>query len=77
MSPPTHRQRQAEIFIDRYIEDSGGVPPSVRELAAGLGISASAAHGLIKRLEARDRLKRLPGRPRTVQLTSTPTSGES
>jgi repressor LexA len=68
MSPPTHRQRQAETFIERYIQDNGGVPPSVRELAAGLGVSASAAHGLVLRLSERGRVRFMPGRPRSIEV---------
>jgi SOS-response transcriptional repressor LexA len=68
MLPATPKQRRVERFVLEYIVEHDGVPPTVREIAGALEISPSGAHGL--RLEERGRIRRMPGRARTVEVVA-------
>jgi DNA-binding MarR family transcriptional regulator len=70
MLPATLKQRRVERFVLEYIVEHDGVPPTVREIAGALEISPSGAHGLLDRLEARGRIRRMPGRARTVEVVA-------
>lgn len=66
MTPPTKRQRQLEQAIVKLTVD--GVAPSYDELAAELGITRGAARMLALGLCERGRIRRMPGRPRSLEL---------
>jgi repressor LexA len=64
----TRRQRQCLDFIARY-EATRGIAPSFEEMRAALGLgSKSQVHRLVTALEARGRLRRLPGRARALEV---------
>ncbi len=67
----TERQRLILQVIRRSVEERG-FPPSVRELAAAVGLasSSSVAHQL-KTLEAKGYLRRDPNRPRALEVLNT------
>lgn len=55
----TPRQKQTLDFIRNYMAESGGVSPTLIEIAAGLGVaSKSAVVGLIESLVTQGRLAR-------------------
>lgn len=66
--PPDMRRVMVEI--EREVAFSGGVPPSVRELAAKLGArtSTSQVHRLLAGLERRGLIRRLPRRNRAIEV---------
>ena len=70
MLPATLKQRRVERFLLDYIAQHDGVPPTIREIGEALEISLSSAHGLLERLEARGRIRRTPGRARTVEVVA-------
>ena len=66
----TKRQRECLLFIQDHQANHGGVSPSVREIAAAMGASRSneTALGLLRGLEARGFIRRLPGRHRAIEV---------
>ncbi len=70
MLPATPKQRRVERFLLEYILAHDGVAPSVREVADAMQMSLSGAHGLLERLQARGRIRRMPGKARTVQVVA-------
>lgn len=55
-------------FIAAQITDRG-VAPSIREMSGFLGASSPATtHRLLKQLEERGHINRMPGRPRAISL---------
>lgn len=68
----THKQRDMLVLIqDRTKED--GVPPSYEEMAKSLGLSSkSGVHRLIKALEERGYIRRLPHRARAIEVLALP-----
>lgn len=66
--PPFDRRVMVEI--ERRLASSGGVSPSVRELAASIGArtSASKIHAVLCGLEARGLIRRLHGRGRAIEI---------
>lgn len=66
----THRQHEALTFIRRYQRRTGGVSPSVREIAAGLGHSNQIGRilSLLSGLEERGFIRRMPGRKRAIEV---------
>ena len=58
--PPTYRQLECERFIARFVEESGGVSPSLKEIAAGLvpPVTEAAARSLVCELIAKGRAMR-------------------
>lgn len=64
----THRQAAALRFIIGFTE-SHGVAPSQGEIAAGIGMkSPPRAHYLLNRLEERGAIRRVPQRPRAIEV---------
>lgn len=55
-------------FIADELRRSGGVSPSYREIAAGLGCATSHAHCLVDELEARGLVTRLAGKSRALTV---------
>jgi Mn-dependent DtxR family transcriptional regulator len=66
MFPPTAKQRKLEHIIERLTVD--GVPPSLTEIAAELGVTYAAARELSNRLCARGRARKQFRMPRTLEL---------
>lgn len=66
----TKRQRECLLFIQDHQADHGGVSPSVREIAAAMGSSRSnkTALGLLRGLEERGFIRRIPGRHRAIEV---------
>lgn len=67
MTPLMHRTM---LFLESYAERSGGVSPSVREIAAHLGerVSTSVAARALDGLEKRGLIRRLPYRARAIEI---------
>ena len=64
----TKRQQQIYDFIKEYQQEKG-YPPSVREMAAAVGLSSpSTVHAHLSALEARGLLKRDATKPRAIEL---------
>jgi len=64
------RQDKILKFISKKIKKSG-YPPSVREIARGVGLSSSATvHSHLKKLEEKGYLKRDKSKPRAISLIS-------
>ena len=70
MLPPTAKQRRVERFLLQYIADHDGVSPTIQEIADAMQMSLSGAHGLLERLQARGRIRRMPGMARTVEVVA-------
>lgn len=66
---PTQRQLALLRFIAGYLQAHDGVSPSIAECAGGVGLaSKSGAIELLKGLEDRGLIRRLPGRHRAIEL---------
>lgn len=71
LEPLSRRQAETFDFLTAFINHNG-YPPSVREIAKGVGLaSSSTVHGHLDRLEAKGYIKRHAesGRPRSMQIT--------
>lgn len=53
--------------LREWIADKG-FPPSVKELAACLGVGVATAHAKLKDLEGRGLIVRHPGLPRAIRI---------
>lgn len=63
-------KRQIEIlnFIKKEVQQKG-YPPSVREIAAAVGLaSSSTVHGHLERLESKGLIRRDPTKPRAIEI---------
>lgn len=70
MQELTARQQQVLDFIQRR-QDSGGLAPTLREIAAHFGFrSPNAATAHVQALCAKGAVKNLPGRARSLQVTT-------
>jgi repressor LexA len=68
----TQRQHQLLLFIYGYLRDHG-VPPSFEEMRAALRLkSKSGIHRLIKGLEERGYIRRMPYRARALEVIRLP-----
>lgn len=67
------RQREALDFLTGYIR-AWKEAPSIREMAAALGISPNAVNDLVKHLEAKGYIRRMPGTIRGLRLVRRPTA---
>lgn len=67
-APLTTKQRQTLEALCRFA-DEAGYQPSLRELADLLGLrSASTVHARLQRLEDAGWIRRVEGRPRSIEL---------
>lgn len=64
---PTRRQAEYLAFIQAFT-DRWKVPPSFEEIARHFSTTSPAVNGMVKTLEARGFLVRLPGRARTLRV---------
>lgn len=66
-------KRETELlkFIGRYMRESGGVSPTLIEIAHGLSLSSKGwIHIVVQRLEMKGYLRRLHHRQRAIELTT-------
>lgn len=63
----TARQRDAMRVICRHV-DTEGIAPSFDEIGASLCIGKSSVHRLLKCLEERGFVRRIPGRARAIEV---------
>lgn len=61
------RQQYALDSIRRFIADQG-YPPTVRELAADMGISAACAKRHLNELDSKGAIRRQPGSHRAIVI---------
>jgi hypothetical protein len=66
-SQPTARQREYLSFIKAFT-DRWGVPPSFEEIGRHFETTAPSVNGMVKTLEARGFLARVPGAARTLRV---------
>ncbi len=72
MSELTHRQQAVLDFIAAKVRDEG-LPPTLAEIAAAFGFKQTrGAHKHLLALEAKGRLRLLPGKARGIRLRSLP-----
>jgi SOS-response transcriptional repressor LexA len=65
---PEERSRKALAFLRSRIRETA-VAPSLDELRIALGLSSKApVHRLLKQLEAKGKIRRLPGRARAIEV---------
>ena len=65
----TKNQRRALLLIEAEVARTGGVAPTVRELAEQLGFrSATTAQRLLVGLEQRGFIRRLAGKDRAIEV---------
>ena len=68
----TKKQRDLLIYIHQHMQD-GDVPPSFEEMKSALGLkSKSGIHRLIRGLEERGYIERLPHRARALEIKKLP-----
>lgn len=73
----TDAQSRVLEFIRAYVERHG-LPPTVREIASGLGFkSTNAAYSHIKRLRRKGLVDYVPGTARGIRLTTGPDSARA
>lgn len=64
---PTKRQAEYLAFL-RAFTDRWGVPPSFEEIGRHFGTTAPSVNSMVKMLEARGFLTRVPGQARTLRV---------
>lgn len=64
---PTERQREYLAFIQSFT-DRWGIPPSFEEIARHFGTTAPSVNGMVKTLEARGFISRVPGAARSLRV---------
>lgn len=65
----TRVQRKVMLYIQEYVDASGGVPPSYNEICAHIGItSRSGAHRIVHALSQRGYIRTIPCRARAVEI---------
>lgn len=65
----TVKQNELLAYLRRYLNSTGGVAPTVREMMAEIGIkSPGHVHAILARLEERGRIRRAPNRARAIEI---------
>ena len=64
----TKRQERIYDFICNHIREVG-YPPTVREIATEFQISEKGAHDHLIAIEKKDYIRRVPGKPRAIEIT--------
>ncbi|MFK4871634.1 hypothetical protein [Novosphingobium sp. ZW T3_23] len=65
----TAQQSRLLTYLRSYLDSSGGVAPTVREMVAGIGSkSVGSVHSLLARLEERGHIRRIPERARAIEI---------
>lgn len=63
------RAERLLIFMQAYIQRTGGVPPSFREMQSAAGVSSiSHVHRVLAHLENAGKIRRLPRQARAIEL---------
>lgn len=70
--PPTAAQMPVLRFIHGYVIASGGIAPTVQEIATGCGCAKSEAKRRLDRLVDRGLVRRLPARERAIEVLHPP-----
>lgn len=66
----TRRQSQVLRFIEIFIEENS-YSPSIREISLGINAkSTSTTHGIIEKLQASGKIKKLKARARSIEIAS-------
>lgn len=63
----TDRQRRVLTFIKNYIHEKG-YPPSMRDIADGMGFSQKAAFDYLRAIKKKGYITSLAGQPRTLRI---------
>ena len=63
----TRRQGQFSAFI-YYYEKLNGRPPAESDMERYFRVSAASVHGMVKTLETRGLISRVPGQARSIRL---------
>ena len=72
----TPRQKEVLEYLDENLREKG-YPPSVREIAAALGLTSPATvHNHLNTLEDKGYIKRDPSKPRAMEVNYESASGE-
>ena len=65
----THQQRKVMLFIEAEVDRTGGVPPTVADIAAHLKLrNRSGAQRLVSGLVERGFIRRLDGAERGIEV---------
>ena len=65
----TKNQHKLITFIEKFMQENSGVPPSYDEMKDATGVnSKSGIHRLIIRLEERGFIRRIPHRARAIEI---------
>jgi hypothetical protein len=64
----TQRQHQAFDLLKASIGNGEGIPPTMREIADGMGITLSRAHAVVKQLQHRGLITMVPRCPRSIAI---------
>lgn len=65
----TKRMHDLLVFIEGYLAETGGVAPSYDEMKVAIGVtSKSRISAILKCLEKRGQIIRLPDRARAIQV---------
>ncbi|MFM7059909.1 MAG: transcriptional repressor LexA [Actinomycetes bacterium] len=76
-APLTARQQQVLAYIDEVVRHRG-YPPSVREIGEAVGLSSSSTvHAHLAALQDKGYLRRDPSKPRAMEVTFDPGSGNT
>lgn len=76
-APLTARQQQVLAYIDEVVRHRG-YPPSVREIGEAVGLSSSSTvHAHLAALQDKGYLRRDPSKPRAMEVTFDPSSGNT
>ncbi|CAB4808118.1 MAG: transcriptional repressor LexA [Actinobacteria bacterium] len=76
-APLTARQSQVLTYIDEVVRHRG-YPPSVREIGEAVGLSSSSTvHAHLAALQDKGYLRRDPSKPRAMEVTFDPASGNT
>jgi len=69
----TEKQGEVLRYIDMYVKKHGGRVPTLAEIATGAGVySASNVRGVLRGLEERGYIRRLPNRARAIEIIRMP-----
>lgn len=65
----TRRQRAVMLYLQEYLDASGGIPPSYVEIAAAVGLAGrSGSHRIVHSLVKRGFIRHMPNRARAIEI---------
>ena len=71
-SGPTKQQRQFLAYIREYMKLNNGAAPSHAELQRFFKLTPPSVNSMLKRLDERGYIRRIPGKARAIELTINP-----